>query len=225
MTDEQAAWIREHTHRPQHGRRLMQPRRMGQAECLHLATPECGQCRAGHHASCTGTSWSRLHETWILDSHGSDLYWSSDTPHLVWTAPRPCACTCRTVDAQTEPDASAAVRESSPARPRRAHNRSGISHPDQVPVCACQWGPTTHCLHGDHGRCSAHTVLTCETHLTYADGTCVLDRGGPVEVWLAGRACTWVCACSCHTEHTDPSAAPAPVLTMAGGWEQPGLPI
>ena len=120
MTDEQAKWIRQHAHRPQHGRRLMQPRYMGQAECLHLATPECGQCREGHHASCTGTSWPRLEETWVLDSHGSSLYW--DLPHLVWTAPRPCACTC-------------------------------------------------------------------------------------------------------HTGHTDPIAAPAPVLTMAGGWEQHALPI
>ncbi|GAA1455674.1 hypothetical protein GCM10009602_70580 [Nocardiopsis tropica] len=28
--------------------------------------------------------------------------------------------------------------------PRRASRRSGTGHPEQHPVCACQWGPTTH---------------------------------------------------------------------------------
>ncbi len=74
----------------------MQARRIGQNSCLHLATPECGQCRAGYHGTCMGVSWPRLEETWILDSHGSDLYWAPGSHYRVWTPPRDCACTCRT---------------------------------------------------------------------------------------------------------------------------------
>lgn len=88
---------------------------------------------------------------------------------------------------------------------RPASRRSGTSHPHQIPVCACQWGPTAHCHHGDHDRCHgpAHEVEDSETHLTYADDTCVMSGGRPIPVWLADRTCRWTCACDCHT------AAPA----------------
>ncbi|MEU0492584.1 DUF6248 family natural product biosynthesis protein [Nocardiopsis sp. NPDC006139] len=194
MTAETAAWIREHAHRPQHGRRLMQPRLMGQAGCLHLATPQCSECRVGCHRSCTGTSWPRLAETWILDSHGSSLYWE-DLPHLVWTPPRPCACACRTTptpDAAPSPDAA---------------------------VCACQWGPTGHCGAGAHHQCVARVVETCETYLTTRSGACILDAGVPVPVWLADRVCRWACPCDCHTSapaRTVQAADPAPAAAAPG---------
>lgn len=101
------------------------------------------------------------------------------------------------------PPPAPATKAPAPARvaPRRAPRRTGTGHPNQIPVCACQLGPTTHCHHGNHQACQgpAHTVTTCETHLTYADSTCVMDGGDPVEVWLADRTCQWTCACTCHT--------------------------
>ncbi|GAA1455676.1 hypothetical protein [Nocardiopsis tropica] len=42
----------------------------------------------------------------------------------------------------------------------------------------------------------------CEAHLTYADGTCVLDEGDPVEVWLKKHTCRWSCSCEHHTTET-----------------------
>lgn len=118
-----------------------------------------------------------------------DVYLPGDTP------PRP----------RPTPPPSAA-----PPRPRRA-SRSGTSHPDQLTVCACQWGPTAHCLHGDHDRCRADEVAgpAPETYLTYADGSCVLAPA-PVEVWLAGRPCWWMCSCTCHT--TQPTQPAQPTL-------------
>lgn len=100
-------------------------------------------------------------------------------------------------DAPPPPPAAPESGPPAPQRPR-ARGRSGAGHPGQIPACACQWGPTAHCHHGGHGRCQAHEVVTCETYLTYADGTVVLDSG-PVEVWLADRTCRWVCSCTCHT--------------------------
>ncbi|WP_017585499.1 DUF6248 family natural product biosynthesis protein [Nocardiopsis ganjiahuensis] len=90
-----------------------------------------------------------------------------------------------------------------PPRARRASRRTGTSHPDQPPACACQWGPTGHCHHGDHDRCQAQQVTVSETYLTHADGTVVLDPA-PVEVWLANRTCRWVCSCTCHTQPAQP---------------------
>lgn len=103
MPMEDADRVMAEVHRPKLGRRAPQPFHMGQNRCLHLAAPECGQCRAGYHPSCTGTSWAPLHETWILNARGSSLYWADGTPHLVWTPPRPCACACRSTPAQTAP--------------------------------------------------------------------------------------------------------------------------
>jgi hypothetical protein len=109
-----------------------------------------------------------------------------------------------------------------PTPRRRAHGRTGTGHPAQLTVCACQWGPTAHCSQGNHQSCRgpAHTVISPDTYLTYADGTCVMDTGTPVAVWPAGRPCQWTCPCTCHAPGAEP-----PVLVMPGGWEQPALPI
>jgi len=109
---------------------------------------------------------------------------------------------------------TAAVRDAhlpgdAPPRPRRAPGRYGTGHPAQLPVCACQWGPSGHCLHGDHARCRAAEVAgpRPETHLTYAGGPCVLDVGAPVSVWLADRTCRWTCTCEHHTAAASPRIA------------------
>jgi hypothetical protein len=114
---------------------------------------------------------------------------------------------------------SAPAVEPAPARPLgRSHGRTGTGHPDQLTVCPCQWGATAHCLHGRHHACHAGTPTEhAETHLTYANGTCVLDQGHPIEVWPAGRACAWLCPCECHAQDTadpEPSTSrPQRVLT------------
>jgi hypothetical protein len=123
LTAEQAAWIRDTVHRPRTGRASLQPHYMGQTVCLHLATPECTLCRGGHHGSCTGTSWPRLDETEIRDSHGSSLFWAAGSCYRVWTSPRDCACACRTVPAPAPPEPRRAPAEpplpvaSAPAAP------------------------------------------------------------------------------------------------------------
>lgn len=128
--------------------------------------------------------------------------------------------------------ATAPAPELAPEAPRRrAPRRSGTGHPEQIPQCACQWGPTTYCLHGEHTRCHQPDSPSAETYLTYADDTLVWAPGlavhqkaedqGCVFVWLADRTCRWRCSCPCHTE----TAQAAPVRQMADGWEQPGLPL
>ncbi|MEV2277740.1 hypothetical protein AB0I72_19350 [Nocardiopsis sp. NPDC049922] len=90
----EADQVIEQVHRPRLGRRTLQPNYMGQNSCLHLASPVCDGCSRSYHRGCSGWSWPRLHETWIRDSDGSDIYWREDTPHLVWNPPRRCACSC-----------------------------------------------------------------------------------------------------------------------------------
>lgn len=90
-------------------------------------------------------------------------------------------------------------------------------------MCACQWGPTGHCEHGDHSKCSHHgrvagwPRVTPETH--------VIDRhgGAKTAVWRVGTPCVWHCPCEVC------AAAPAlPGLELAGerthrqGLEVPG---
>jgi hypothetical protein len=90
--------------------------------------------------------------------------------------------------------------------PRRSHGRTGTAHPPQLTVCPCQWGATGHCEQGRHRSCRAEEVAgpRPEAYLTRADSTCVMDRGDPVQVWLAGRPCRWMCPCECHTAPAAP---------------------
>ncbi len=112
MPIEVADQVLAEVHRPRLGRRSLQPHVMGQDECLHLAAPVCGGCARGYHGGCSGWSWPSLHETWIRDSDGSDLFWAEGSRYLVWTAPRECACSCETAK---PPTAAPAPRPHRPA--------------------------------------------------------------------------------------------------------------
>jgi hypothetical protein len=112
MPIEDADQVLVQVHRPRLGRQSLQPFHMGQDECLHLATPLCRQCTGGYHSSCTEWSWPCLHETWIRDSGGSDMFWAEGSHYLVWTAPRECACPCETA---ALPTAALAPRPHRPA--------------------------------------------------------------------------------------------------------------
>ncbi|MEV2277825.1 hypothetical protein AB0I72_19795 [Nocardiopsis sp. NPDC049922] len=115
MAPEQADQVMEEVHRTKLGRRSLQPNLAGQRHCLHLATPVCEGCIRGYHGGCTGWSWPRLHETWIRDSDGSDLFWANGSHYLVWTPPRECVCPCRTENTPAP---------APPARPHRPATRS-----------------------------------------------------------------------------------------------------
>lgn len=85
-------------------------------------------------------------------------------------------------------------------------------------MCACQFGLTTWCREGSHGRCCrAEPLRSSETYILrrggiypayfaepYAHKTDTSATGPQftqlAQVWLADRVCRWVCPCDC--EHT-----------------------
>lgn len=77
--------------------------------------------------------------------------------------------------------------------------------PGSLTACPCQWGPSSYCLHGRHGRCRSDAPSTYpETWITDADGRVWGLAHQQVQVWLADRVCRWVCPCGCHTAPAAP---------------------
>lgn len=66
-------------------------------------------------------------------------------------------------------------------------------------ACACQYGPSSDCHHGDHHRCrhGSEPVVMPYAYITRADGTVPLDVD-TAQVWLASHTCAWRCRCDCH---------------------------
>lgn len=97
-------------------------------------------------------------------------------------------------------------------------------------MCACQYGPTGHCLNGHCDNCGRGTPLPCSI-------TRILRRGGKYTaylpepythktdthatgprrtreamVWYADRKCRWLCTHSCH--HTSRTSPKPPTRTL-----------
>lgn len=80
--------------------------------------------------------------------------------------------------------------------------------------CACQYGPTAHCLAGRHAQCGRGTPLPGPIGYVTDNADGVLGFAAPYEhphetatgrhptalamVWYADRLCAWVCPCVCH---------------------------
>ena len=73
-----------------------------------------------------------------------------------------------------------------PAAMRRETGTAGL--------CPCQWGLCGHCAAGQHTECRTPDWAIPYGYLT--------DRHTHVlaDVWLADRACRWVCPCPCRTD-------------------------
>ncbi|WP_194821285.1 DUF6248 family natural product biosynthesis protein [Micromonospora sp. S-DT3-3-22] len=76
--------------------------------------------------------------------------------------------------------------------------------------CPCQGGPSGHCGNGNCGQCPRtqewhrHGQPDPETYIVSSNHHAALTP-----VWRAGRACRWLCDCTCHTTVTPLFAAPA----------------
>jgi hypothetical protein len=97
-------------------------------------------------------------------------------------------------------------------------------------ACACQYGPTGHCQAGHCEKCPRGVPLpSWETVICGRDGVSPCAFPEPFEhktgtsatgpryeflamVWLADRACRWVCSCphGCHARETAPPPPPPP---------------
>ncbi|WP_304455993.1 hypothetical protein [Nocardiopsis sp. YSL2] len=75
MPIEVADQVLAEIHQPRAWAPLAPPARHGAGQCLHWPPPSAGGCARGYHGGCSGWSWPELHETWIRDSGGSDLFW------------------------------------------------------------------------------------------------------------------------------------------------------
>lgn len=66
--------------------------------------------------------------------------------------------------------------------------------------CPCQGSASGHCQNGHHDQCPRtrgwhrHGQPDPETYVVSRSG------GALTPVWRAGRACRWLCPCSCHQQ-------------------------
>lgn len=94
-------------------------------------------------------------------------------------------------------------------------------------TCPCQGSPSGHCDHGNHEQCPRtwgwhrHGQPDPDTYITNSRGLVAVARGvASAAVWRTGRACRWLCPCTCHTTVTalfDPPAREAPRPSVADG--------
>lgn len=114
---------------------------------------------------------------------------------------------------QPTADQAAWIRAHAWTPAMRKEHREVPGHTD---TCACQWGPTSHCLHGRHDRCHrATSQRVWATVICGPDGVHPLSFAEPYEhetdtfatgrrpttlalVWHADRVCRWACSCTCH---------------------------
>lgn len=104
------------------------------------------------------------------------------------------------------------IREHVWTQPMRKTHREV---PGYYSTCACQYGVTSWCQHGQCGRCHRGAPLPGPAgYVGGPGGQAVMVFAEPYEhptpsatgshktsmamFWLADRVCRWVCPCTCH---------------------------
>lgn len=64
-----------------------------------------------------------------------------------------------------------------------------------VDVCPCQWGPSGHCVNGNHERCIHHGRMPGYDSSSPDTYLCNRSGGALVAVWRVGKPCRWHCPC------------------------------
>lgn len=83
------------------------------------------------------------------------------------------------------------------------------SSPALILHCRCQAGRCGHCMAGRHEQCTTRL----RGPLVGPEGYVTGHRGqARTAVWLSGKPCRWVCACTCPA----PTPETAPALFDAG---------